>query len=374
MSDNALTLGVIGGALSSAVGYAHVAALRMDARWRLDAGVFSTDAANNQATGECYGVDPARRYTSLAALLAAEAERLDAVALLTPTPLHAEMANSCMRVGLPVICEKALAMTRAEADALKNLCRERQGFLAVVYNYSGYPMVRELRRLIRDGALGDLLHIQAEMPQEGYLRSDAQGRKPQPQAWRLSDGPVPTLYLDLAVHLHELIFYLTGLRPLEAIADQASRSGLGVIDQVTCLTRYERQMQGQFWFSKCALGHRNGLRLRLYGTEAAAEWYQLAPEELLLSYRDGRRELLDRAGDVRVAYKPRYARFKAGHPAGFIEALANIYVDIHDALMGYRSTGRLTSDEVFGAELAAEGLAWMEAMVRSCKSGRWEQV
>jgi predicted dehydrogenase len=195
-----------------------------------------------------------------------------------------------------------------------------------------------------------------------------------PQGWRKTDGPVPTLHLDLAVHLHELIHYLTGHKPLEVVADQDSRGWFPVVDNVNCLARYSGNVQGQFWFSKCALGHRNGLRLRIYGTKASAEWYQLNPEELLLSFADGRRQVFDRASNAKVASLPRYTRFKAGHPAGFNEALANLYFDIHVALSGYKINGKQESEEVFGADLAVEGLDFLEAMVRSCNSRRWEQI
>jgi predicted dehydrogenase len=374
MSDRALSLGFVGGAPNSAAGYAHFAAVRMDNLWSLDAGAFSTRDEVNRQAAAVYGVGGSRTYASLDDLLTAEVGRLDAVALLTPTPLHYEMTLSCLRAGLPVICEKALALTSAEAQEIQRVCEERGGFLAVIYNYSGYPMVRELRRLIRDGILGDILHFQAEMPQEGYLRTDAQGNKPNVQGWRRSDGPIPMLHLDLAVHLHELIHYLTGLKPLEVVADQGSRGWFDVIDNVSCLARYTNDVQGQFWFSKCALGHRNGLRLRIYGSKASAEWYQLAPEEMLISYQDGKREIFDRASNAKVAAEPRYTRFKAGHPAGFIEALGHLYADIQSALVQYRKEGRYASDEIFGGALAVEGLELLEAMMRSCTSSQWEKV
>jgi predicted dehydrogenase len=373
MSDRALSLGFVGGAPNSAAGYAHFAAARMDNLWSLDAGAFSTHEEVNRHAGAVYGVDASRTYAGLEELLAVEVDRLDAVALLTPTPLHYEMTLSCLRAGLPVICEKALALSSAQAREIQTVCEERGGFLAVIYNYSGYPMVRELRRLIRDGVLGDILHFQAEMPQEGYLRTDAQGSKPNVQGWRLQDGPVPTLHLDLAVHLHELVHYLTGLKPLEVVADQSSRGWFDVVDNVSCLARYSGDVKGQLWFSKCALGHRNGLRLRIYGREASAEWYQMNPEQLLISHRDGRREIRDRASSV-VAAEARYQRFKVGHPAGFIEALGNLYADIHAALQAYISIGTYESSEIYGASLAIDGLRFMEGMVDSCRTGAWASL
>ena len=374
MTGQPFSLAFVGGAPNSAAGYAHFVASRMDGLWALQAGVFSTHSDFNQKAATIYGVDSARTYENLSELLESEAGRLDAVVLLTPTPLHHEMVTASLRAGVPVICEKALALSSAEAREIKTLCDEKGGFLAVIYNYSGYPMVRELRRMIREGFLGDILHFQAEMPQEGFMRTDAEGNKPQPQAWRLTDGPVPTIHLDLAVHLHELIHYLTGLKPLKVVADQATGGWFDVIDNVTCLARYTQNVQGQFWFSKSALGHRNGLRLRIYGTKASAEWYQLNPEELLISYSDGRRQVLDRASNVTEANAARYTRFKAGHPAGFIEALSNLYTDIHFALKQYKVTGIQDSQEVFGASLSLDGLQLLEAMVESHKTGGWVSI
>jgi predicted dehydrogenase len=371
MAEHSFSLGFVGGAPNSAAGYAHYAATRVDGLWVLQAGVFSTHPEHNEKASRIYGVDKQRTYASLDELLEHEAGRLDAIALLTPTPLHFEMVSTCLRAGVPVICEKALALTSEEAHEIQRLCDERGGFLAVIYNYSGYPMVRELRRMIRDGELGEILHFQAEMPQEGFLRTDGKGNKPQPQAWRLTDGSVPTIHLDLAVHLHELIHYLTGLKPIKVVADQASRGWFDVVDNVTCLARYTENVQGQFWFSKCALGHRNGLRLRIYGSKASAEWYQMNPEEVVISYGDGRRQILDRASNVSEASAERYTRFKAGHPAGFIEALGNLYTDIHKALAQYKETGRQESQEVFGASLATEGLAFLEAIVESHSTSGW---
>ena len=143
---------------------------------------------------------------------------------------------------------------------------------------------------------------------------------------------------------------------------------------MTCLCRYSDDIRGQMWFGKAALGARNGLRLRLYGSEGSAEWLQTDPEVLVLSRADGRREILDRGGLTEVAGAARYERFKAGHPAGFIEAFANLYSDIADALDRHGATGERSGDEVFGADLAAEGLRFLEAMHRSAQRHAWVEV
>lgn len=374
-SSAPMSLGFIGGSLNSAVGYAHAVSSTMDNRWAIEAGCFSTDVKRNFETAQAYGVADDRVYDTWQNLLKNEKGRLDAISILTPTPSHYEIVMACLDEGFPVICEKTLVTNSSDAKAVLDLCGLKKGFLAVTYNYSGYPMVRELRNLIRKGVLGRILHFQAEMPQEGFIRVDARGNKPVPQSWRLADGPVPIIHLDLGSHLHQLIHYLVGQKPIEVIADQNSYGLFSeVIDNVTCLCRYSESIQGQMWFSKSSLGLRNGLRLRIYGTKASSEWYQACPEELVLSYADGRKVTMDRASDVEVANMQRYNRFKAGHPAGFIEAFANLYSDIADCLCQYRETGHWYSENVFSTELAVEGIQMIESMVKSMDTKAWQTV
>jgi len=347
----------------------------MDNVWAIKAGCFSQCQDDNLEAGHAYGVAADHIHATWRSLLDREKGRLDAVAVLTPTPTHHNIVVECLRQGLPVICEKSLAATSQEARDIKGNVIAHSGFLAVTYNYSGYPMVRELRRLIASGVLGRPIHFQAEMPQEGFIRVDAQGNPPTPQSWRLRDGAIPTIHLDLASHLHHLIHYLTSERPLKVVADQHTHGWFPtIVDDVSCLCRYSNGLHGQMWFSKSALGHRNGLRVRLYGSKGSAEWFQASPEELLISHIDGRREVMDRAGIVSIANEQRYGRFKAGHPAGFIEAFSNLYLDIGYSLRRFQAGEPSDSDEVFGVDLALEGLVMLEAMAKSVSTGLWTEV
>ena len=370
-----LSLGFIGGSTTSAVGYTHFVASKMDNYWTVDAGCFSQDIKYNQETARTYGINENRVYNNWQEMLNSERGQLDAIVILTPTPIHFEIVTACINNGYAVICEKALALSGAEIEKIIQFRDQMNSFVAVTYNYSGYPMIRELRSKIESGQLGRILHFQAEMPQEGFIRVDSQGNKPSPQLWRLSDGKVPTIYLDLAVHLHQLIHYLIQKKPLEVVTTQDSFGWFPeIVDNVSSLCRYAEGIQGQFWFSKSALGHRNGLRLRIYGSQASVEWYQANPEELIISYADGRREIVDRASPTEIAPNLRYNRFKSGHPAGFIEAFANLYRDIATALVEYKSSTCWQSQEIFGPELALEGLHLLEAMVKSTKTKQWEKI
>lgn len=375
MTITALKIGFIGGGLNSAVGNTHRIACQMDHRWILEAGCFSSHAAVNHETADCWGLDPARVYDDWRTLLAREKGRLDALCLLTPTPLHAEMAIEALNQGFAVICEKTMVTTSEEAAAVCAAVKANKSFFAVTYNYTGYPMLRELRQMMAEGRLGKLNLVQIEMPQEGFARLNKQGQKPQPQAWRLRDGKVPTISLDLGAHLHQMVYFLSGEKPVEVVADHASYGFFDTIkDNVMCLARYTGNLRCQIWYSKMALGHRNGLRVRVYGDQGSAEWYQLQPEELVFNDIHGRREIIDRASSVGLADQLRYNRFKSGHPAGFIEAFANHYYDLADAFLEFKREGRYSSPWVFPATLAKEGLQMLEAMARSAESRNWQPV
>lgn len=358
-----IPIAFVGGGLRSAVGRAHFSALGLDGVWEVVGGVFSRDAEVNQETARRYGVKEV--YGSLNELIERNRGRPWVVAVLTPTPEHFGMVKRLLEAGFGVVCEKTLTTTVEEAVELQKLVKTKGGFLTVVYNYSGYPMMRELRRRVRDGELGRLLHFQAEMPQEGYLRVDWDGRPVTVQDWREKDGEIPTIYLDLGVHLHELVDYVTGEKPIAVWGMQSVKGLHGVVDQVMCMARYTGGLEGAFWFSKSALGYRNGLRLRIFGEKGAAEWHQMEPELLRMAFADGRKEIVERGAGYQEADSPRYTRFKAGHPAGFVEALGNLYRDIAEAYWEHKNKGAWHSEEVYGVDFAVEGMIFLEAVAKA---------
>ncbi|SHL50462.1 Gfo/Idh/MocA family protein [Fibrobacter sp. UWEL] len=373
--QKAFEIAFIGGGVNSAIGEVHKAASQMDGRFKLVAGAFSTHVDVNKQTAEVWGVAPDRVYADYKELLVAEKGKLDAVVVLAPTDYHEEIVVAALRAGFAVICEKSLATSVAEGNAIADAVAETKQFFCTTYNYTGYPMVRELKQWIEDGKLGKIQQVQVEMPQEGFLRLGSNGAPPKPQAWRLKDTVIPKISLDLGSHLHNMVYFLTGERPTRIIADEATY-GLfpQIVDNVGALVRYTNDVRAQIWFSKTALGNRNGLRIRVYGSEGSAEWFQLEPETLKVCDLQGRVSLSDRTGDVKIANLPRYNRFKAGHPAGFIEAFANYYRDIADCLEQFRATGSFTSKYVCGIKTSLEGLAMMEAAAISAKSQKWEDI
>ena len=374
MNNKKLKLGFIGGGINSAVGYAHYCACQLDGHFELVAGAFSRDGDINRDTAEQYGLSEDQVYHDWRQLLALS-ETLDALVILTPTPEHQTMLAACMKAGIAVICEKAVTLSSTECAELLALQQQQNSLVQVTYNYSGYPMVRELKALIAKQALGEISHIQVEMPQEGFARLLPDDAKPCPQQWRLHDNAIPTIYLDLAVHLHHLVHFTTQLTPLKTMASQHSYGWFkDVIDDVSAIVEYEQGVKCQYWFSKSSLGHRNGLKIKIYGTQAAAQWCQNHPEQLRLDHINGRTELIERGADCLLAELPRYNRFKAGHPAGFIEAFANLYADFAESIHTHqRGESSLTSAD-YDLTISQQGLQLLEAMVKSTTTHTWESV
>jgi predicted dehydrogenase len=365
-----LRVAFIGGGINSAVGRSHFSALQMDGLYKLVAGCFSRNPKINLESGKAYKVRKARIYDNIESLIKNEKENIDAIIILTPTTFHVEPVIAALEAHIPVICEKALATNLEEIRKIYYTEVKNKGFLVVTYNYTGYPALRELRKLIKSGNLGRILHFVAEMPQEGFIRCGLDGKPIKPQEWRLKDGKVPTVYLDLGVHLHQIVHYLIGAKPRQVIAFHNSYGNFPeVIDFVSASVEFEGNIHGNFYFGKSMLGYRNGLRFRIFGSEASVEWEQVHPEEIRVAYANGQIEILDRGSNkVLICNQLRYSRFKAGHPAGYIEAFANIYADIYETLLGFLNSGNWTSDEIFGSALAQEGMNLLEAMALSAKT------
>ena len=372
-----LKLGFVGGGLNSAVGYTHFASSHLDGLFRLEAGCFSRHYDINSASAARYEVEANRTYTSWKDLIAAEQGRLDAVVVLTPTPTHSEIVSELINADFAVISEKALATSVKECLSIRHTLERKEGFLAVTYNYSGYPMFRELVARCMAGHLGNLHQINVEMPQEGFLRRLGDSQGPSPQAWRRIDYGIPTVSLDLGVHLHHLVDVVSGgLKPLRVSAVQ-SHSGLvsDVLDNVNALVEYENGLLVNFWYGKTALGIRNGLRLRVYGSEGSGEWLQSEPERLTIGKSDGSIQALDPGSPgLLEASQLRYQRFKPGHPGGFIEAFANLYCDVFYSITNNNTGSSGSKLYVKGVDHSLSGLGLFEEIHNSAATKSWREV
>ncbi|NOQ17303.1 MAG: gfo/Idh/MocA family oxidoreductase [Methyloprofundus sp.] len=373
MSNKKLSLAFIGGGINSAVGTTHKLAAQMDERWELVAGCFSRNNDINVSTGTNWNIDNDRLYSSPEELFENEKGKLDAVVILTPTPSHPELVIKAIKSGYAVICEKSLACSSTEANQVNQAVKEHNAFLALTYNYTGYPMLRELQHLIKNGKLGKIDQIQIEMPQEGFRKVDKNGAPLTPQDWRLSDKNIPTISLDLGVHLVQMIKFLSAETPLEVVATESNIGNFtGIIDNVMCIAKYTGDLSCQIWYSKTALGQSNGLKVRVYGGSGSAEWLQMEPEYLIYHNQLGDKSIITRSSSMaEESKKLSYNRFKAGHPAGFIEAFANYYYDLADSLIEYKEKGTFLSPWIFSSVDAENDLKMLEAISLSSKENKW---
>lgn len=369
-----MKLGFIGGGINSAIGTTHKIAAQMDNRFVVHSGCFSRQKKICKETAEVWNIE--KYDTDFIKYLDEEQNNIDAVVVLTPTNFHTPVILEALKRNIPVICEKTLTDSLSDAKQIKTAIEQNNGFLAVTYNYTGYPMVRELEAMVRHGKLGDVIQVNIQMPQESFIRLDPMGNIPVPQSWRLKDGDIATVSLDLGTHVSNLVSFLTGEKPIEVVAKANSYGHFDVIDNIMCLLRYTGGIDCHMWYSKSALGHKNGLKVEVYGTKGSAIWYQMDPEFLEYNDNAGRNIMLDRSSkEILVANTPKYNRFKSGHPAGFIEAFANHYLDIHDALHTYRTEkGRPYNRYVFDIHESIRELSLMRSIERSIQNNRWEQI
>lgn len=374
---------MVGGGPGAFIGGVHRMAAALDGEWELVAGAFASRPERSREQGRALGLEGRRVYGTFREMARAEAaldedRRIDAVAVVTPNHLHHPVAAAFLNAGVHVICDKP--MTTAPADA-EDLCRivEATGLtFALTHNYTGYPMVREARHLVRTGRLGALRKVVAEYPQ-GWLstRLEATGHK---QAeWRQDPERAgrSSAVADIGSHVHNLVGYVTGLEVDQVFADLSAQvRGRAMEDDAGILVRFAGGARGVFHASQVAAGEENGLALRIYGESAGLHWRQERPDRLHLLLPDAPGRTLTRGSPWLSAAARHATRLPPGHPEGFIEAFANIY----------RSAGRVIGAAVAGTEAdrldrdfpdhvdGARGVRFVDRVLRSAARERWTSV
>ena len=359
-------IGFLGGGLDSVVGYTHFVAAQMDRRFTVESGVFSREPEVNDATAEYWRIT--RKYGSIDAFIDNEKDKLDAIAVLLPTPDHFEAVRTLADLNIPIISEKPLFSSLDDVKKIQSHKAIHQKFLAVTYNYIAYPILSELRKMVLSGELGEIINVHLEMPQESFMNPPK--AVDYPAGWRKKDGKIPSILLDLLSHLFSLSYFVTGKRITRVFSQFSKFSGYNVVDDAKIVADYHDGAKGFLWVSKTALGNRNGLKLAVYGKKASAVWIQADPENLCLNRKGGARYVLDRGSDLDVSKNKLYNRMMPGHPSGFIEAFANLYFEIANALDDfYADRDYKTRPLVWTLEKEKENFEFMDAVVRSAGEG-----
>lgn len=341
MPRQPLRLGMVGGGEGAFIGAVHRRAAALDGDWRLAAGSFSSDAGRNTRTGDALGLDARRVYPTLDAMIAGEralpaAERIDAIAIVTPNYLHAPMAIAALEAGFHVMCEKPMAMSVVEAEAIAAAVSASGRQFALAFTYAAYPLIDEARLRVSRGDLGPIRLVQVEYLQ-GWL-SQAIDREGNRQAeWRTDPARAGAggCLGDIGTHAFQLAEHVSGLRADTLCADLATHvAGRRLDDDVSALLRFEGGARGVLKVTQVAAGEENGLRLRIHGTQGGLEWSQMEPNTLTLRWLDRPAEQLRAGGPALAPSVAAQFRTPSGHPEGYIEAFANLYRGLAAAIRG----------------------------------------
>jgi len=371
-----LTYGMIGGGQGAFIGDVHRKAIAMDGKARLVAGCFSQSYDNTLATGEAWGVDKSRLYKTYEEMLRAEAERadkIDFVIIVTPNNTHFPIAKSAIENGIHVVCDKPLTTTLFDAGELGRLVKEKQNFFCVTYAYSGYPIVKHMRDMVRSGELGDIRFVSGEYPQE-WLATLLEKTGQKQAAWRTDPkrAGASNCVGDIGSHIEHMVSYVTGLK-IQSLLARLDHFGEGrtLDDNASILLNYEGGAKGMYWSSQIAVGQDNGFRIRVYGTKAGLEWTQENPNYLKVSYVGKPTETISRGRDKMSPRAQSLSRIPSGHPEGYFECFANIYSTYLNALAKRKSGQPLTADDADfpGVEDGIRGVGFIERCVESSDRG-----
>lgn len=371
-----LKYGMVGGGQGAFIGDVHRKAIAMDGKAELAAGCFSQDYQNTLTTGEMLGLAKDRLYPTFQEMMAAEGKRedkIDFIVIVTPNSSHFEISRLALENGIHVACDKPLTTTSADARELERLAAEKDLFFCVTYTYTGYPVVKHLREMIARGDLGDIRFVNAEYPQE-WLSTPLEQSGQKQAAWRADPEltGASNCVGDIGSHIENMVSYLTGLK-IQSLCARLDTfvEGRCLDDNASILVNYLSGEKGLYWSSQIAVGHDNGLRVRIYGTKGSIEWAQEDPNYAKVRYLDKPMAVISRGRDDLYPHAQTYSRVPAGHPEGYFEAFANIYTTFCNALSKKRAGETLSAAEMDfpGVKEGLQGVIFIERCVESSNNG-----
>ena len=336
-NKNKIKIGFVGGGPNSFIGYTHRLAARFDNRFDFVAGVFSKDKKKSKEFGKSLGLDTDRCYNDYKIMAKKESARSDgvqAVGIMTPSGDHYKIAREFIKSNVHIICDKPLTSKVEDAVALERLVHKNKIVFALTHNYSGYPMLREAKKLVEKNKIGKIKLINVEYPQ-GYTVAVKKKDEKSTLKWRLDKKLCgPSLILaEIGKHAYHLMRYVTGLEVNEVSAEVNSLSDeISVDDNAFMTVRMNNKARGSIWVSSAATGGENGLKIRVYGTKGAVEWLQDDPNILKFTELNSSTQIITRASDAVSDLSIQSSRVAAGHPEGFFEAFANIYTEFADSI------------------------------------------
>ncbi|MBK1795737.1 Gfo/Idh/MocA family oxidoreductase [Devosia sp. WQ 349] len=372
-----IRLGMVGGGTGAFIGYVHRIAARIDGDYDLVAGALSSRPEVAKESGRNIGLAEDRIYTSYEEMARAEAARpdgIEAVAIVTPNHMHFGPTKAFLEAGIHVICDKPITSTLEDARKLLDIKPKNGAKFLLTHNYTGYPLIRQARELVKSGALGKIRVVQVEYPQDWLAVEADEGNKQ--ASWRTdpSKSGAGGAIGDIGTHAYNLARFVTGLKTEAVAADlDAFVPGRQLDDNVHIMLRFEGGAKGMLWASQVAVGHENGLQLRVYGEKASIEWRQDNPNYMWYSEFGKPKQLLTRGGAISSpAASGMNIRIPGGHPEGYLEAFATLYSQFAAVIRG---DGADYVDVLPSLADGIEGMQFITASVKSSQNdSRWTKL
>ena len=378
-----LKMGMVGGGIDSFIGSIHRKAAVMDGQIDFIAGALSSSEKKARDSAKEQFLNENRSYGSWEEMLDKElilpkSERINFVSIVTPNHTHFSISKAFLESGFHVICDKPMTYSLAEAKQLVEIVQNSDSIFALTHNYTGYPMVKQARHMVNNGDLGKLIKVIVEYPQ-GWLLLPLEKEGHKQADWRtdpLRSG-VSNCMGDIGSHCENLVHYITGLKIKEVCADLMSLGERSLDNDGNVLLHFENGVSGVLHASQISVGEENNLNIRVYGDKASIEWHQETPNTLWYKTNDEPARLYKRGNDYLCEAAKRATRLPAGHPESFIEAFANIYVNVANTI---KSKILGTEPTQFDLDFpnvvdGVRGMAFIESIIESAKiDKKWYQI
>lgn len=377
-----LRMGMVGGGQDAFIGGIHRLAANMDGLIELSCGALSINPVTAVASGKALFLPESRTYTSYEEMFKAEAalpvnERMDFVTIVTPNFAHFAPAMMALEYGFNVVIEKPITFSLEEAKLLEQKIKETGLILCLTHTYSGYPMVKQAKAMVREGKLGKIRKVWVEYPQ-GWLSKLSEREGNAQAAWRTDPTKAgkSSVMGDIGTHAAHLAEYITGAKITEVCAELNTLvEGRVMDDDGAVMLKFDNGAKGVLMASQVAAGEENALRIRVYGEKGGIEWLQHDPNTLLVRWLDEPAQIL-RAGSNYGAHLSSFAthncRTPGGHPEGYLEAFANIYRNFALTL-GCKLDGMEPTPEMLdfpSVEDGLRGMAFIDNVVVSAHSDK----
>lgn len=369
-----IRMGMIGGGRNAFIGAVHRIAANLDGLISLCCGALSADPENAKVSGRDLFLPESRIYTGYEQMIREESmlpatERMHFVSIVTPNHMHFEPAMMALEHGFHVLIDKPMTFTLTEAKALKAKADEKGLLVALTHTYSAYPMVKQARQMVKDGAFGAIRKVCVDYPQ-GWL-SEATSNKQ--AAWRTDPkrSGISGCMGDIGTHAAQLAEYISGLKITKLCADlNIVVDGRLLDDDGNILLKFDNGANGVLVASQIAAGEENALSIRIYGEKGGLEWHQMEPNTLLIKWLDKPAQVYRSGNGYNAAIAQFNTRTPSGHPEGYLEAFANIYRNFALTLSA-RLEGTIPTLEMLdfpNADDGVRGMAFIENVVASGKS------